>query len=97
MAYEQRPNNGTLFPNKSKPKPASPDYSGSILIDLSAMKVEGNMVTIRLAGWKKQGGNGTFLSLAASAPRDRVEGSGDTLAQPAQATNLADLEDDVPF
>jgi hypothetical protein len=90
MAYEQRPNSGTLFPNKSKPKPASPDYSGTLLIDLSAMKVEGNLVTVRLAGWKKQGNKGTFLSIAASAPMDRQQ-------EESKPQSMEDIDDDVPF
>jgi hypothetical protein len=90
MAYEQRPNSGTLFPNKSKPKPASPDYSGTLLIDLSAMKVEGNLVTVRLAGWKKQGNKGTFLSIAASAPMDRQQ-------EGSKPQSVEDIDDDVPF
>ena len=92
MAYEQRPNSGTLFPNKSKPKPMSPDYSGTIMLDVNSLKVENGVATVRLAGWKKQGKNGTFLSLAASAPMDRAqEGRG------SAPTNLADIEDDAPF
>jgi hypothetical protein len=92
MAYEQRVNNGTLFPNKSKQKPTSPDYSGSVLLDLSHFKVENNQINVRLAGWKKQGAKGMFLSLAASAPMERQQ---EAVAEAPQS--LADLEDDLPF
>jgi hypothetical protein len=91
MAYEQRPNSGTFFPNKSKPKPMSPDYSGTLLIDLNAFRAEGNVITVRLSGWKKQGPKGTFLSLAASAPMERQQSS------QVAVQSLEDLDDDIPF
>jgi hypothetical protein len=33
MAYEQKPNSGSLFPNKRKEKPNHPDLTGTIEVD----------------------------------------------------------------
>ena len=71
MAYEQKPNNGTLFTNKSKSKPTSPDYSGDLLIDVRSLNVKDGVAKVRIAGWKKEGPSGTFLSLAISNPQEK--------------------------
>lgn len=91
MAYEKRPNSGTLFANKSKQKETSPDYSGEVIIDVRTLKAENGLATLRLAGWKKTGKSGaSFLSLALSEPMQQQQ-------QAAPAASLADMEDDVPF
>ena len=60
MAYEPREGSGVLFPERDKKNEKAPDFKGNILIG-------GNQ--IRIAGWKKVGQKGTFISLATAAPR----------------------------
>jgi len=54
MPYEPREGSGVLFPEKDKKNEKAPDFKGNILIG-------GNQ--IRIAGWKKQGQRGAFISL----------------------------------
>ena len=87
MAYEQKPNSGTLFTNKSKAKPSSPDYSGDLLIDVRSLNATNGVAKVRIAGWKKPGRDGsTFLSLAISNPMER-----------SQAPRTEREDDDNPF
>jgi len=55
MPYEPREGSGVLFPERDKKNEKAPDFKGNILIG-------GNQ--IRIAGWKKQGQKGTFISLS---------------------------------
>jgi hypothetical protein len=65
MEYENRPNSGVFFAVKVKKNPKSPDYTGSITIDMSTIKIVNGQAVIRLSGWKKKSKQGnTFLSLA---------------------------------
>ena len=60
MAYEQRPNSGTLFRNDTKTKDKQPDYTGDCLV---------NGEKWRISAWLKEGRKGgKFLSLSFSAP-----------------------------
>lgn len=53
---------GLLFPEREKKSDRSPDYTGKATID---------GVEYRLAGWKKTGQRGPFLSLKFSLPQGR--------------------------
>ena len=59
---------GSLFASPTKKFPKSPDYFGSIAIDMKNMtKVEmvDGLTVIKLSGWKRQGPSGkTYLSIA---------------------------------
>ncbi len=56
MAYEQKNDTGSLFPNAEKKSTNSPDFSGSALI---------NGVECWVAGWKKVSNGGKpFMSLS---------------------------------
>ena len=90
--FEAKPNSGSLFANKSKAKPNSPDYSGDILIDIRAFEVVDNTIKVRLAGWKKVSKTGKqFLSLAASAPQEQS-------GQRSYGTNpVPQADEDCPF
>lgn len=74
MAYEPKPNTGTLFPNDYKKQDNHPDVKGDLFIDrtlLNALmsKSSDPLVKISLSGWNKSSANGkTFVSLAASEP-----------------------------
>ena len=53
--YETRPDSGSLFAELSKKNPKSPDYSGTIAInlkDLTAIKTENGLTIVKLSGWK---------------------------------------------
>ena len=50
MAYEHKPNTGTMFPNTNKKSDAAPDWRGEINLD-------GKL--IKLAGWMTDSKTGT--------------------------------------
>ena len=65
MAYELRPNQGSLFSTKVKKTPKSPDYFGELLIDISTLEIENGVAKVKLGGWKKksEASGNTFLSI----------------------------------
>lgn len=65
MEDKKYPNSGALFSSKIKQKPSHPDYYGNFTLDLRTVKVEDNMVTFKLSGWKKISKAGsTYLSIS---------------------------------
>jgi hypothetical protein len=58
MAYEAKPNSGTLFKNDRKQTEKHPDYTGSWK--------DANGKEWQLAAWVKPGKKGNFLSISAS-------------------------------
>jgi len=86
--YEEKPNTGSFFANKTKTNPKAPDYRGKILLDLSAFDVVNGTVTVELAGWKQTAKSGlTYLQIKAQKPRE----------QQAQQTKAEELDDDIEF
>ncbi len=63
--FEPKNNTFTLFLNDKKEKDSQPDYKGSGLIDNTEVWV---------AGWKKKGKKGTFLSCSIQ-PKDEAGAS----------------------
>jgi uncharacterized protein (DUF736 family) len=59
MSNYDNTNSGVLFTNDKKGNEKAPEYKGKINIGGKDYD---------LAGWKKQGKNGTFLSLKVSEP-----------------------------
>lgn len=92
MAYELKPNQGTLFATKVKKHPKAPDYWGEMLVDISTLEVVNGVAKVKLGGWKiksEQSGN-TFLSIKIDTWKP------DNAQQPQNQSNNEDL-DDVPF
>lgn len=91
MAYEQRPNSGTLFKNKKKqPGDRQPDYRGDC---------EVNGFPMEISAWIKDGRNGgKFMSLAFKPKQDRQQPE----QQPMRGIEAGDVppppaEDSIPF
>jgi len=87
MAYEVKPNTGSLFKNDKKETDSHPDYKGSGLID--------GVGEVWLDAWINTSGNGTkYMSLKfkPKEARQQLPGQRD-YAEPQ--TN--GLDDDVPF
>lgn len=86
MAYEQKPNSGSLFVNDKKEADNHPDFRGSAI-------VEG--VEVWVSGWRKKTKDGkSWLSLAFK-PKD---GQGATVRDEARQEPQGDaFSDDIPF
>jgi hypothetical protein len=66
--FETRPDSGNLFAEPVKKTTLSPDYSGTIAInlkDMTAIKTENGLTIIKLSGWKNvsQASGKTYLAL----------------------------------
>ena len=96
--FETRPDTGSLFAEQSKKNPKSPDYSGTIAInlkDLTAIKTENGLTVIKLSGWKKVGKSGkTYLSLAVNRFVPQQQGS---TRQENQAQEFPAYDSVIPF
>lgn len=72
MAYEQKPNSGTLFLNDQKTSDRAPDMSGRLLIGKDLIPAIERGETLRIAAWEKQTSNGgSLLSISVSEPQNR--------------------------
>jgi hypothetical protein len=65
MAYELKPNQGTLFATKVKKHPKAPDYFGELLVEISTLEVVNGVAKVKLGGWKvkSESSGNTFLSI----------------------------------
>ena len=96
MSYEHKEGFGNLFQNDKKGNDRAPDYKGTIMAG-------GNVY--ELAGWKKQGNKGTFLSISANvkAPEGSSQASAPVATkpianQPKSGTSFDDFDSDpLPF
>ena len=90
---------GALFVTDKAGNPSRPDYNGDIkltqefLAAITAALGDQPDCKIKLAGWKKQGQKGPYLSLSVQPPfqRDAAEPRG---LPPASVNKL---DDDLPF
>ena len=77
MAYEPKPNSGSLFANEHKKTPNHPDMRGDIHMDKTLLedlinKSKGGLVKIAVSAWKKETSNGKkFLSLVGAEPYEK--------------------------
>ena len=66
--YKPYPDAGSLFASDSKSHAKSPDYFGSIAVDLknmSKIEIVDGLHIIKISGWKKVAKSGkTYLSIA---------------------------------
>lgn len=95
--YKPYPDSGSLRASQTKKGPKSPDYWGSIAInlkDLTNVQTVDGLTVVKLSGWKKQDSQGkTYLSIAVDrfVPEQRPQ------ARPQQSSGVEDMADDVPF
>ena len=94
--YKPYPDSGSLRASQTKKGPKSPDYWGTIAINLkdatNIQTVDG-LTVVKLSGWKKQDSQGkTYLSIAVDrfVPEQRQ-------APRPQARQDDDLDSDIPF
>ena len=96
--YKPYPDSGSLRATQSKKTPKSPDYFGTISInlkDLTNIKTEDGLTVIKLSGWKKVAKNGkTFLSLAVDRYVPKQQGG---TRQEDQAQDFPADDSDIPF
>jgi hypothetical protein len=96
--YETRPDSGSLFAELSKKNPKSPDYSGTIAInlkDLTAIKTENGLTIVKLSGWKTVSPKTGKIYLSLAVNRWVPEQQGGTRYE-NQAQSHSD-DSDVPF
>lgn len=99
MSFVQKADQGALFQNKKKSKPNHPDYNGKVVLSevtlkaLLATAVSGDPAIVYLAGWKKQGTAGPYLSLAASLP----QAQDDRPKSRAPRPGVPEDDKDLPF
>ena len=91
MAYEQRPNTGSMFVNTKKETETHPDRTGTALI---------GGVEYWVSGWIKTGSKGQWLSLAFKPkeiqnPTPRIEKPEKPAQKPTHSLDLD--ESDFPF
>lgn len=87
MAYEQKPNTGSLFKNDRKETDSHPDYKGSALID--------GLGECWLDAWINTAKDGTKYMSLKLKPKDAQQQGSYARQQPAPAFD--DDSDSVPF
>ena len=85
MAFEPKPNTGSLWPNEYKKQDNHPDVRGDVHIDKSLLenmilKSKGPLGKIAIAGWSKEIKGKKVLSLTASESYEKPS-----------------VEDDLPY
>ena len=95
---------GALFTNDKRGNDKAPDYRGDFkltqeLLDALAVAFGTGHDKVQLAGWKKQGQKGPYLSLSVQPPfrGSGREQSSQQEPQGRPAARPSDLESDIPF
>lgn len=88
--FEEKPNSGSFHANSVKKSEKSPDYSGSITLDLRALGIGTGVHKLRLSGWKKvaKSSSKQYLSLAVSTFEEQ---------DAPKARPQEEAPDDIPF
>ena len=96
--YQAKPDSGSLFATQSKKTPKSPDYFGTIHLnmkDMTNIKIEDGITVVKISGWKKVAKNGkTFLSFAVDRYVPKQEGG---TRHEDQAQEFPADDKDIPF
>ena len=94
--FTEYPDSGSLKANAIKKSESSPDYWGSIAIDLSnttAVQVVDGLSVFKISGWKKRNSAGqTYLSLAINRWVPEHDASAER-----KLTSSFGQDDNVPF
>jgi uncharacterized protein (DUF736 family) len=94
--FKEYPDSGSLKANSIKKSESSPDYWGTIAIDLSntaAVKVVDGLSVFKISGWKKRNKEGqTYLSLSIN----RYVPEHNAMAERKLSSSFGQ-DDDVPF
>jgi hypothetical protein len=82
MAFEPKPNTGSLWPNEYKKQDNHPDVRGDVniekvLLENLILKSKGDLVKIAIAGWTKEIKGKKVLSITASEPYEKPSVSDD--------------------
>jgi hypothetical protein len=97
--FKELPDGGSLRANTTKKTEKSPDYWGTLAVNIKDMtnaQMDGDIMVIKLSGWKKQDKKGhTFLSLAVN--RFVPEGQAQANRQSQQPAPQDFSDDDIPF
>lgn len=91
MAFEHKPNRGSLFRNDKKEKDTHPDSKGSALIDGKEYWI---------AAWRNaEPGKKVYWSLAFELKEEQKQAasSGDSRHPESHEDPGADLDDEIPF
>lgn len=96
MAYERKPNSGTLWVNDKKEKDSHADRKGDALIECPHCQA---IFDVWVSGWIKEKQNGEkFLSLAVKVKEARRPQPPNPPPSGTRATGGRDEpEDDIPF
>ena len=102
MAYEPKPNTGSLFRNPRKERDTHPDYRGDLYIENALLKMlvaehttHSGLVKVSISGWKSQTKDGqTYLSIKASEP---YVPAGAKKPAARQDEDISQDDEDVPF
>ena len=91
MAFEQKPNTGSLFKNERKEADSHPDYKGSALIE--------GLGECWLDAWVNTSNNGTKYMSLKIKPKNADQAGSYARQEPARGgyPGPADLDDQVPF
>ena len=94
--FKEYPDGGSLKANTTKKLESSPDYWGTIAIDLSnttAVKVVDGLSVFKISGWKKRNKEGqTYLSLSIN----RYVPEHNAMAERKLSSSFGQ-DEDVPF
>jgi hypothetical protein len=91
MAYEQKPNSGSLFKNDRKEKDTHPDLTGSLQVQYACAKCKHvGLLDFWLSAWKKTSAKGNFFSLSLKAKDGAA-------SKPKSEPSAFDLDDSIPY
>ena len=82
MAFEPKPNTGSLWPNDYKKQDNHPDVKGDLFISRELLRTlasenKDELIKVAVAGWKKTLGGKNCLTLSVSQPYQKAKDDGD--------------------